>query len=322
MALSLGVDVGGTKILAGVVDEDGQVLRTERRPTLRSDVAALVESIGECVRALDPEGACRTLGVSIAALLDAPRERILLAPNGGWTQEPLEFLLEREIQLSTLLENDGNAAAWGEVRFGAGRAVNDVVMVTVGTGVGGGVVLNGQLRTGAHGVAGEIGHHTMVANGLPCGCGRTGCWEQYASGSALVREARAMATERRGDASLLLGLGDGTPAGVQGLHVTEAAHAGDPVALAAFARVAEWLGRGMSDLAAVIDPELFIIGGGVSEAGDVLLVPLRSSFRRQLMGFGHVPCAEVVLAQLGNHAGLIGVADLARQRLSSPRATA
>lgn len=314
MALTLGVDVGGTKILAGVVDEQGQILRTERRPTLRSDVDALVHSISECVRSLDPEGECRSLGVSIAALLDAPRDRILLAPNGGWTQEPLDFLLERETRLTTVLENDGNSAAWGEYRFGAGRTAKDIVMITVGTGIGGGVVLNGQLRTGAHGVAGEIGHITMVANGLPCGCGRTGCWEQYASGSALVREARALATERRSDATFLLTLGDGTPEGVQGVHVTEAAHAGDTVALTAFARVAEWLGRGMADLAAVIDPELFIIGGGVSEAGDVLLVPLKASFRRQLMGFGRLTGAEVAVAELGNHAGLIGAADLARLR--------
>jgi glucokinase len=319
MALSLGVDVGGTKILAGVVDEQGRVLRTERRPTQRSDVAALVNSIGDCVRSLDPAGECRSLGVSIAALLDFPRDRILLAPNGGWAEEPLDFLLERESRLMTVLENDGNAAAWGEVRFGAGRTVNDIVMITVGTGVGGGVVLNGQLRTGAHGVAGEVGHITMVANGLPCGCGRTGCWEQYASGSALVREARALATERRSDASLLLQLGNGTPEGVQGVHVTEAAHAGDAVALAAFARVADWLGRGMADLAAVIDPEMFIIGGGVSDAGDVLLVPLRASFRSQLMGSGRLPSAEVKLAELGNQAGLIGAADLARQRLGQTR---
>jgi glucokinase len=316
MALSLGVDVGGTKILAGVVDEQGRVLRTERRPTLRSDVAALVKSISECVRSLDPEGTCRTLGVSIAALLDAPRDRILLAPNGGWAEEPLDFLLERETRLTTLLENDGNAAVWGEVRFGAGRAAKDVVMVTVGTGVGGGVVLNGQLRTGAHGLAGEIGHITMVADGLPCGCGRAGCWEQYASGSALVREARALATERRSDARLLLELGDGTPEGVQGVHVTEAAHAGDAVALAAFATIAEWLGRGMADLSAVVDPEMFIIGGGVSDAGDVLLIPLRAAFRRQLMGFGRMPSAAVELAELGNRAGLIGAADLARLRIS------
>jgi len=316
MALSLGVDVGGTKILAGVVDDHGHVLRTERRPTLRSDVSALVDSIGACVRSLDPKGECRSLGVSIAALLDASRDRIVLAPNGGWAQEPLDHLLERETRLTTVLENDGNAAAWGEIRFGAGRGFGDVVMITVGTGVGGGVVLNGQLRTGAHGVAGEIGHITMVANGLPCGCGRTGCWEQYASGSALVREARALATERRLDATFLLKLGDGTPEGVQGVHVTEAAHAGDPVALAAFARIGEWLGRGMADVAAILDPELFIIGGGVCEAGDLLLVPVRSSFRHQLMGFGRVPSAEVAIAQLGNHAGLIGAADLARKRIA------
>lgn len=310
--VAIGVDVGGTKILAGIVGPEGAIGRTVRVPTPRLDACALADAIVGAVRDAAAGESIACVGISIAALLDAARTRILLAPNGGWASEPLGLMVEQALGVPTMLENDGNCAAWGEFRFGAGRAYDEMIMVTVGTGVGGGLVLDGALRRGHHGIGGEIGHLTVVPEGLPCGCGRKGCWEQYASGTALVREARRLALRRRPEAAALLALGDGTPEGVQGAHVTDAAALGDPVALAAFDYLGAWLGRGMADLAAVIDPPVFVLGGGVSAAGDVLTLPVRRALAQEAMGRGALPTPAVVVAELGNRAGIAGAADLAR----------
>jgi glucokinase len=161
-------------------------------------------------------------------------------------------------------------------------------------------------------MAAEVGHMTQVPDGRVCGCGRRGCWEQYASGNALLRAARELAAERRGEAGVLLSLGDGTPEGVVGRHVTQAARQDDPVALEAFARVGAALGTGIADLVALLDPEIVLLGGGVSEAGDLLLAPTRSAFEAALVARAHRPLARILPASLGNDAGLVGVADLAR----------
>ena len=212
------------------------------------------------------------------------------------------------------MENDANAAAWGEFRFGAGRDAHDLVAVTVGTGIGGGIVLSDRLVRGAFGMAAEFGHLVRVPDGRLCGCGKRGCWEQYASGNALLRKARELAAERRNEAHTLLDLGDGTPEGVTGKHITVAARDGDPVALEAFSRIGRWLGTGLADVAALLDPAMFVIGGGVSEAGELLLAPTRVAFVSALVAAGHRPHAQVVAAELGNDAGLVGAADLARDR--------
>jgi glucokinase len=315
VGLSIGVDIGGTKILAGIVNEDGEVLATARRATPRNDANDVLDLVGEVVREL-VSGSVEALdgvGLGVAGLVDADRSKVYFAPNLRWSQVPVRALLEASTGLPVVVENDGNVAAWGEARFGAGRGVRDLTLVTVGTGIGGGIVINGALFRGAHGAAGEIGHINAVPDGRPCGCGRNGCLEQYASGNALVREARLLAAERRSEAGVLLELGDGTPEGVQGVHVTEAAKAGDPVAMAAFTIVGTWLGRGLADLAAVLDPEVFVIGGGVSEAGDLLLASARQTLADKLIGQQNRPAPVVRSAALGNSAGLVGAADLARQ---------
>jgi glucokinase len=315
VGLSIGVDIGGTKILAGIVTEDGQVLATARRATPRNDANDVLDLVGDVVNEL-VAGSSTPLdgvGLGVAGLVDADRSRVYFAPNLRWSQVPVRALLEASTGLPVVVENDGNVAAWGEFRFGAGKGVKDLTLVTVGTGIGGGIVINGALFRGAHGVAGEIGHINAVPDGRPCGCGRNGCLEQYASGNALVREARLLAAERRPEANALLELGDGTPEGVQGVHVTEAAKAGDPVAMAAFTIAGTWLGRGLADLAAVLDPEVFVIGGGVSEAGDLLLASARQTLADKLIGQQNRPAPLVRIAELGNTAGLVGAADLARQ---------
>jgi glucokinase len=318
MTLTIGVDIGGTKIAAGLVDEAGHVVRRGRRetPALSSTavVAAIVEVIGELAGSAEAAaGGVAGVGLGAAGFVDESRRVVRFASNLDWREEPLAATVSEAVDLPVVVENDANAAAWGEFRFGAGAEARSLVAVTVGTGVGGGLVLDGGLVRGAHGMAAEIGHMTQVPGGRACGCGRHGCWEQYASGNALLREARGLAAERRSEAGTLLALGDGTPEGVVGRHVTEAARRDDPVALEAFARVGAALGTGIADLVALLDPELVVLGGGVSEAGDLLLAPTRSAFEESLVARAHRPLADIVLATLGNDAGLVGVADLARE---------
>ncbi len=321
MSLTIGVDVGGTKVAGGVVAEDGRILRQHRVHTPARDAEATTSAITSVIETLraeqqrDEPGEIEAVGIGIAGFVDAARSIVYFAPNLlGWRDGPLRDEVQKRVSLPVVVENDANAAAWGETRFGAGRDKKFIVLVTVGTGVGGGIIVDRQLLRGGFGVCAEIGHIQMVEQGRPCGCGQRGCWEQYASGGALVRYAREGAAEARVEAELLLGLGDGTPEGITGVHVTEAAQQGDPVATAAFGTLGHWLGQGLADLAAVLDPELFILGGGVSEAGDLVLEPTRAAFEELLTGRGRRPTAEVVLAQLGNDAGLVGAADLARHR--------
>ncbi|MGH3158729.1 MAG: ROK family protein, partial [Streptosporangiaceae bacterium] len=192
------------------------------------------------------------------------------------------------------------------------RGYKDVVMLAVGTGIGCGIVLDGKLYRGRWGMAGEPGHYRVVPDGRLCGCGNRGCLEQYASGSALVAEAREFAHSRPAGAIRLLQLGGGSPEGIGGAQVTLAAQEGDPAALRCFQTVGAWLGQGMADLAAILDPGCFVIGGGVSDAGDLLVTPARAAFERALTGRGYRPFADVKLAQFGPDAGIVGAATLAR----------
>jgi len=316
VTLTIGVDIGGTKVAGGVVEADGRILEQHRVTTPARDAEATTDAIVRVIEELrGRHDDIEAVGLGIAGFVDAARSVVYFAPNLlGWRDGPLREEVEKRVNLPVVVENDANAAAWGEARFGAGREEACIVCVTLGTGVGGGIIVDRHLFRGGFGVAAEIGHIQMVEGGRPCGCGQRGCWEQYASGGALVREARERAEEDRPAAELLLGLGDGTPQGIAGQHVTEAAHQGDPVAIAAFDTLGHWVGQGLADLAAVVDPQVFILGGGVSEAGEVLLEPTRKAYEELLTGRGRRPLAEVVPAQLGNDAGLVGAADLARDR--------
>lgn len=313
MGLTIGIDLGGTKIAGGVVNDDGVILHRARRETPARDAEAVESEIVKLVRDLAEGQDIEAVGIGAAGLVDEKRSRVLMAPNLGWTDEPLRASVEREIDLPVVVENDANAAAWGEYRYGAGRGCDNLVCVTVGTGIGGGLVLGGRLYRGAHGLAAEFGHVCVEPGGRLCGCGHRGCWEQYASGNALVRTARELAAERRDEAEILLSLGSGTPEGVEGPDVTAAATEGDPVALEAFDRLANWLGLGLAGVIEIMDPGRVLIGGGVSSAGDLLLKPTKRVYSESVAGRGYRPVTDIRLAALGNDAGLIGAADLARQ---------
>lgn len=310
---AIGVDVGGTKIAAGLVDEDGRILKRARRESPAASADLIEDTIADLVRELAGDDPVAGVGVGAAGFIDAARSTVLFAPNVAWRNEPLKSELERRVRLPVVVENDANAAAWGEFVFGSGEDVDDLLMVTVGTGVGGGIVHGGRLLRGAAGVAAEIGHIRVVPDGRLCGCGNHGCWEQYASGTALVRNARAAARENPGLAGAALERAGGDPDRITGQSITHLATQGDEFALGLVDELARWLGAGMATLAAVLDPAVIVVGGGVAEAGDLLLERARRSFMGELTGRTYRPEIQVRQARLGNDAGLIGAADLARR---------
>jgi glucokinase len=313
MGLTIGVDVGGTKVAAGVVDEQGKLLATALRPTPSTDPRETQTVIVDVIRELGADHAVDAVGIGAAGFVDERRSSVLFAPNLAWRDEPLREAIETATRLPVVVENDANAAAWAEVRFGAGRGENHVVIVTVGTGIGGGIVLDGRLLRGRYGIAAEIGHINLVPNGRRCGCGLEGCWEQYASGRALLGEAQELASVSPAVSGRLLELAGGHPQAITGQMVTDAARAGDVTALRCFDNVGTWLGRGMAQLAAILDPAMFVIAGGVSTTGDLLANPTRRAFLENLTARGHRPHAELRMAELGAEAGIVGAGDLARQ---------
>ncbi|MFG2072619.1 glucokinase [Nonomuraea maritima] len=309
--LTIGVDIGGTKVAAGVVDDNGEIVAHTRRPTAADRPEVVAETVADVVRELSDGRDIEAVGVGAAGFIDETRSMVRFAPNLAWREEPLQKKISGLVGLPVVIENDANAMAWGESRFGAGRDQSHVVCMTLGTGIGGGMVFDGALYRGRWGMGAELGHMQVRPGGRACGCGNVGCWEQYASGQSLVKDAREIAEAHPERARTLLGLAGGT---IEGEEVTEAARLGDEASLAAFDSFADWLGQGMADLAAILDPGCFIIGGGVSRAADLFLDRARRVFAERLTGRGHRPLAEIRLAQLGASAGLVGAADLARRR--------
>jgi glucokinase len=313
MSLAIGVDVGGTKVAAGVVDPDGKIIEGLRRPTPAASPAGTEPVIVEVVTELRYRHDVAAVGIGAAGFVDDTQSVVMFAPNLAWRDEPVKKRVEDRLGCAVLVENDANAAAWAEARFGAAQDHQHVLLIAVGTGIGAGLVLGGRLYRGRWGAAGEPGHYRVVPDGRLCGCGNRGCWEQYVSGNALVAEAREFARRTPGAAASLLRLGGGSVEGIDGPVVTQAAREGDAAALRCFEIIGRWLGTGLADLAAILDPGCFVIGGGVSEAGDLLIRPARAAFASGLTGAAYRPLAEIRIARLGPDAGLIGAADLARR---------
>jgi glucokinase len=310
--LSIGVDVGGTKVLGGIVDGHGKVLDRVRKDTPASGGQDLTNTIASVVKELQQISPITTVGISVAGFISADRSTINATPNiPGWNGVNLKLELEKLLSTSVVIENDANAAAWGEAIYGAGRGVEHLLMVTVGTGIGGGFVHDVSLYRGGFGMAAEFGHMRVVPEGHLCGCGRRGCIEQYASGTALLRHAREAIAATPDLARSLLSRGDGSVTGLTGKHLTDAARESDPVALAAFETTGQWLGAAIASYCSLFDPQVVVVGGGVIDAGEILLSPTRESYERSLPFAGKRPFAKIIAAELGNDAGLIGAADLA-----------
>jgi len=321
--LAIGIDIGGTKVAGGVVDPEGTITRRARRDTPdRSMSPSVVEGtivavVNELMQAAGPE-AVAAVGIGAAGFVAADRATVVFAPHLSWRHEPLKAALQKRVAVPIFVDNDANAAVWAEWRFGAAQGETHVMMITLGTGIGGGILIDGAVQRGRFGIAGEFGHMQVVPGGHRCECGNRGCWEQYASGNALVREARSLFSANSPIASDLLDRAEGVVENLTGPLITSAARDGDPTARELLAEIGSWLGVGIANLAAAFDPGTFVIGGGVSAAGELLLAPARETFKRQLTGRGYRPEAHIVAAQLGNDAGLIGAADLARHSEKQP----
>ena len=316
-AATIGVDIGGSKILAGVVDSNGRVLARARVATPHLSTTPLVveDTIVDAVRRLRSENDLEVAaaGIGAAGFVDAAGALVRFSPHLSWRDEPVRDALAGRLDLPVVLDNDANAAAAAEMAYGAGRGHRQVLCLTLGTGIGGALVIDGRVFRGANGMAGEFGHMQVVPGGRACECGNRGCWEQYSSGNALVRAARELLKERSAYAHVLHELAAGDPANVTGPLVTRAAAEGDRATLAIFQEVGGWLGTGLAGFVAAFDPELVIVGGGVSDAGDLLLDPAREALRRTLTGRGFRPEPPLVTASLGADAGFIGAAVVARE---------
>ncbi len=309
---AIGIDIGGTKVAGGVVDELGALQAFERVPTDAGDPDALVAAVAAMIERL-AGGRRMPVGVAAPGFIDAGQSTVYYTPNIAWRNEPLRRRLEQRLGLPVVVDNDANAAGWAEFRFGAGRLVSDMVVLTLGTGVGGAIIVDDRLLRGGFGVAGELGHVRVVPDGIPCGCGARGCIEQYGSGRALQRMAGAVA-DAGGIGGVLAAERERAGGVLDGTVIGRLIQEQDPGALAALAELGSWVGQACAGLAVTVDPQLFVIGGGVAEAGEALLAPVRHGFLDHLPARGYHPEPAFAVAELGNDAGVVGAADLARLR--------
>jgi glucokinase len=318
--VTYGIDIGGTKVLGVALDSDNEVVGEARVPTptgsreiVGSHVAEAVAQVAtELDRSLGPDAGFAPIGVGAPGMVDR-HGRLCFAPNlpqahgVDWTS----LIGDRLPARSVVIENDANLAVLAEHRLGAARGYHHVVMVTLGTGIGGGIVIDDRVHVGAAGFAGEIGHMVVDPTGPPCPCGRSGCWERFASGAGLgVRAREAALAGRLGEVVRMAG---GDPESVRGEDVSAAAAAGDPAARRVIEEVGWWIGFGLANLACVVDAECFVLGGGVVEAGSVLIDSARAAFEEMVEGRDRRPLAVVVPAAFGERAGAIGGALAARQ---------
>lgn len=307
---AIGIDIGGTKIAGAVVDEFGAIVRSDRVPTPAGDAQLLEDSVATMIESLSADGPVAAVGVAAAGFIDAAQSTVYYAPNISWRNEPFREKLEARIGTTVVVDNDANAAGWAEFRFGAGRMVSDMVMLTIGTGVGGAIVAGDRLFRGGFGAGAELGHMRIVPDGIACGCGQRGCLEQYGSGRALLRMADEIADA--GGIGLALANARAERGALDGQAVAALIEANDPGALAALHQLGHWLGEAAASLSAVLDPQRFVLGGGVAAAGELLLGPIREAYLEHLPARGYHPEPDFVIAELVNDAGVVGAADLAR----------
>lgn len=308
MELTVGVDVGGTKILAALVDESGTIQNEIHRETSGAATKNVVQVLEE-ILALPKAESVDAAGIAAAAYISYPEGRVEFAPNVTFDDPDLRLAILRSFDLSVVVENDANAAAWGERLYGAGRGIDEMIMVAVGTGIGGGIIMGGKLIRGARGFAGEFGHMTLLEGGPECACGERGCFESLASGSAIERMAKERVLEGRGGS--LREVAGGEVDSIDGELVSTLASKGDDASVQILTEAGRWLGIGLCNLINAFDPELVVVGGGVAEAGDLFMGPAKEVVERRIGARRSMP--EIVPATLGNEAGAVGAAALARE---------
>jgi len=309
--LTIGFDIGGTNLRAGLVTADGEIVDTLAAPT-PGTATELEDTIARITAELATRHEPVAVGLAVAGFLDPDCETVRFAPHLPWRDAPVRATLEDRLGLPVRLEHDANSAAWGEYRFGAARGAGTWVFFAVGTGIGATLMIDGRIYRGAYGTAPEFGHLTVVPGGRQCACGKRGCLERYASGTALVDTAvEALAADPAlGKTTLGRRVVDKQATGTD---IMQAARAGDALGLAVLADFSHWLGEGLAFVADVLDPELIVLGGGVSRDADLYLPAAQERMAEQIVGAGHRPLPAVVRAELGADAGMIGVADVARE---------
>lgn len=312
MVATIGLDIGGTKVLGVLLGDDGAVLREERLASPHTGLDALVATGASIVNQLDAADA--PIGVGAAGLVDRDGN-VAYAPNlPNVRRAPFRESLAEATGHAVVVDNDASVATLGEVTYGAATGKRDVLLVTLGTGIGGGFLFDGRMYRGAHNFGAEIGHFTVDINGPLCACGERGHWEAIASGTALGRMARELVA--KGGGSALVTAAGGDASAITGVHVGKAAAQGDPDARGLLVQYAENVAIGLSGLANILDPECIVIAGGLVELGPLLFGPLQEAFGRHVEGADYRPMVAIVPAELGERAGAIGAAVLARRLLS------
>jgi glucokinase len=311
----LAIDLGGTKVIVSIISHQGQVMAKEYHLTLaeegpQSVINQIFSAIDRLLSArnIDPSQ-LHSISIAAAGAIDFDKGVVTLSPNlPGWHDIPLRDIVNRKCKVNTILINDASAAALGEHEFGAGKGVNNLILLTVGTGIGGGIIINGRLYSGPSGSAGEIGHMTIDVNGPRCSCGNIGCLEMLASGSAVAREAIRRISQ--GGRSILAGMVEGKIENITAEKVEVAARGGDSLALEVISKAATYLGVGMVNLVNIFNPEMIIVGGGVAKMGELLLKPARQVVKERAFPLS-AQAVRIVPAQLGDNAGVLGAAAFA-----------
>lgn len=313
---AVGIDIGGTKIGGALVDQAGNIIRETRVPTPAQDSDAITDAVVQLIQELSDGVEVLAVGVAAAGFVDAERSNVVYAPNLSWRNEPLKAKIQAKVSLPVFIENDANAAGWAEYKFGAGAGSKHVVMLTIGTGVGGAIIGDGKLLRGGFGLAAELGHVPLNGGDRACGCGQVGCIEPYGSGTSLLKAARALASsgEAKGFRLAQLEEENGELTGAQ---VYQAIVEQDAGALELLSNLGTALGKTVAGICAVLDPEVVIIGGGVSAAGELILNPIRESYEKHLSAAAFRPHVRFTIAQFVNDAGVVGAADLARLELGT-----
>lgn len=310
--IAIGIDIGGTSIKGGSVTTDGKVLKTFSMPVVKGEnqnvtIDKLINVIRDFISENHYDGQILGIGLGIPGMIDSPKGLVFASSNLKWENLPIVNKLENALHLPIKITNDANAAALGEATFGAGSKYNSSIMITLGTGVGGGVIIDHKLFEGNEGKGTELGHMVIVPKGLPCGCGRKGCLEQYASATALIRETKAKMLEHKDSKmwSLVNNIDE-----VNGKTAFDAEKLGDVFAKEVIDNYIFYLGEGLLNFCNIFRPNCIILSGGIAKQGENLNSRLRAYMSDQHYGYTNSPVVDLVTAQLGYDAGIIGAASL------------
>ncbi len=308
----IGIDLGGTNVAIGIVTQEGKIVDKKSFPTNAGRPCSdLAKEMADTIFALLEKNSLtvddiKSIGMGSPGSIDKNSGVIIYSNNLHFENEPIKAEIQKYIDKPFYIENDANCAAWAEVMAGAAKGVNDAIMITLGTGVGGGIIANGRLYSGFNFCGGELGHTVLVKDGEPCTCGRKGCWETYSSATALIRMTKCEA-EKNKDSKMWNHLKEGR---FNGRTAFNAMREGDESAKKVVDEYLNYLATGIANMINIFQPEVFVIGGGVSNEGEPLLAPLRELVPQQTYGGGRIPTTKIVKAIMGNDAGIVGAALL------------